>query len=476
MANVAETPGYVIPPLPRTGLIGRETERASARARLIDDAVPLLTLVGPGGVGKTRLALAIAADVAERFSDGVVWVDLAPLADSTLVPAAVARALAVIPTPGALVAEELARHLRPRQSLLLLDNCEHVLADAAALASSLLAACPALQVLATSRAPLRVQGEVELPTDPLPLPAENGLADADALLSSDAVRLFVERARAVDPACQPAPNHCLTWPRLCRRLDGLPLAIELAAGRTRILPPSLLRARLERRLPVLTGGRRDAPARQQTVRNSIGWSYELLDPDEQTLFRRLCVFAGSFALEAAQAVSNGSPRNDVVPVLERLVEQNLVRRMEARGEPRFTMLETILEFGLEQLAGSGQEDDARDRHAAFFLALVERLDANVFEHLPEAAPVLARLQAEHPNLRAALARFEATGAVEPFVRLAGTLHAFWINQGLFQEGQRWLEQAIALGASASLPARVSAQVSWPACWRTSASSPSDRWR
>ena len=445
-------------PIPRTRLIGREAERATARALLLNDVAPLLTLIGPGGVGKTRLALAIAQDVSSQFVNGVAWVDLAPLADPALVPMIVARALGITPTPGAPLSEEIIDSLRSRQQLLLLDNCEHVLAECAALVARVLAACPAVQVLATSRAPLRVQGEHEQLTEPLPLPAEDAPADGEALASNDAIRLFVEHARAVDPGLREDAATLRDIADICRRVDGLPLAIELAASRTRIWPPSLLRARLEQRLPLLTGGRRDAPTRQQTVRDTIGWSYDLLAADEQALFQRLCVFAGGFTLEAAQAIASGSPRDGVAPVLERLVEQNLIRRMEARGEPRFTILETIREFGLEQLAASGEEEDARDRHAAYFLALVERLDANVFEHLPEAAPVLARLQAEHPNLRTALARFEATSAAEPFVRLAGALHAFWIHEGHFQEGQRWGEQAIALGESASLPARVWAQV------------------
>jgi predicted ATPase len=289
-------------PTPRTSLIGRETEIAEARKLLIEDAVPLLTLTGPGGVGKTRLALAVAVahDVAASFADGVVYVDLTSLEDPTLLPATLATALGMVAEAGSLT-DAIVAYLRPRQTLLVLDNCEHLAGTPGEVAARLLTSCPAVQVLATSRVPLRVRIERLLPVPPLDLPEEDA-ATLPILAESDAVALFVQRARAVDPAFTLTEHNAAAVAEICRRLDGLPLAIELAAARVATLPPETLVGLLDQRLEALGVGPRDLPARQRTLRGAIAWSHDLLGALEQRLFRWLSIFVGGFSLEAAEAV------------------------------------------------------------------------------------------------------------------------------------------------------------------------------
>ena len=373
-------------PIPRTRLIGRQSERATARTLLLDEAVPLLTLTGPGGVGKTRLALTVAQDVADQFADGVAWVDLASLRDADLVPVAVAGALGIVPGPNRPVLGDLAHHLRPQQTLLVLDNCEHLLAAIAALVATLLASCPALQILAASRAPLHVHGEQVLPIEPLPLPASTG-SRRETVAENDAVRLFVERARAVRPSFALTAANAETIAALCRALDGLPLAIELAAARITILSPEALLAQMTDRLSLLSDGPRDAPIRQQTIAATIGWSYDLLSDEAQALFRRLAVFAGGFTLDAAQAVADAGdgPFSTTMRGINTLVEQSLVHRIEGDGEPRFTMLETVRAFALERLRASDEESCTRARHAAWFIDLVASREAWVARVSPARA-------------------------------------------------------------------------------------------
>jgi predicted ATPase/DNA-binding CsgD family transcriptional regulator len=434
-------PGFV--PTARTLLIGRENERAEARRRLLEEAAPLLTLTGPGGVGKTRLALSVVDDCAERFADGVFWIDLAPVADQALVPATIARALGVLPTSGRRIEDGITRFLRPRQTLLLIDNCEHLLPAVAESISALLASCAALQVLATSRAPLSVRGEQIMTVEPFPLPPIDKTMTPEELSQNDAVRLFVERARTVQPEFVLNSIVAPIVAEICRRLDGLPLAIELAAARIPFLSPASMLALLSDRLRLLEHGPRDAPARHQTIRDAIAWSYELLSPAEQTLFRRLSVFAGGFTLDAAQAI--GGLTEEATPVLIQLrplIDQSLVQLRETPNQvSRLTMLETTREFGLEQLARAGEERAARQAHVDWHVALAEQA-ASALQG-PRQGEWLDRLEDEMGNLRAALAwsvEFDQHAAL----RLASSLYRFWLLRGHFQEGQLWLQEVLAL--------------------------------
>ena len=438
MSAAATRTGSVLP-IPRTRFIGRERELAAARDLLLDEAVALLTLTGPGGSGKTRLALAVAADVADHFADGVVFVDLAPVVDPALVLPTTAQALGLIDTGAAALREGVSGFLRARQILLLLDNCEHLAVTVADLAADLLATCPALQLLATSRAPLRVRGEQILPVPPLPVP-DGSAQPLEVLANNEAVALFLHRARAASGfALTEADAGDIT--EICRRLDGLPLAIELAASWTRLLAPAALLERLSSRLLELTGGTRDAPARQQTIRDTIAWSHELLQSSERALFARLGVFAGGFTLEAAEAIS-APDRRDVLADLATLADQSLVQQMPGpNGEPRFGMLETVREFARERLGASGDQASVQEQHAAFFLALAEA--AEPYLRGPDQFAWLDRLEQEHPNFREAMGWYRAHGEVARALRLAGALGRFWEARGHIAEGRGVLDALLA---------------------------------
>jgi predicted ATPase/class 3 adenylate cyclase len=447
-------------PIQPTPLVGRERELAAVVTLLRREDVRLVTLTGAGGVGKTRLALQVAAELVVNFADGVFFAPLSRLADPELVLPTIARTLGLQETGSQPIRTVLREWLRTRQLLLLLDNCEQV-AAAAPEVGDLLASSPGLKVLATSRVALHLRGEKQVQVRPLPLPDPAHLPPPHRLVGYPAVALFVQCAHDADAAFALTNATALAIAAICTRVDGLPLAIELAAAKVRVLAPSALLARLERQLPLLTGGARDLEARQQTMRNTLAWSEGLLPPEEQRLFRRLAVFVGGFTLEAAEAVcavpEGAEPLGmDVLDGLERLVDQSLVQPWtvdsaeerdrveegEGGGEARFRLLYVIREYALEQLEASGEADALRRAHAVYYLGLSEQAEPE----LRGAGQVewLWRLEREHDNLRTALAWALERSRSEHALRQAGALVWFWYVRGYLSEGQRWLAQALAL--------------------------------
>lgn len=430
-------------PIPLTRLIGRDQEVWGLQQLLLRPDARLLTLLGPGGAGKTRLGVEVAARLEDQFDDGAVFVNLVPIRDPALVVHTIADAVGIGEEGGRPRLERLREGLRARRMLLVLDNFEQVI-PAAGLVADLLSSCPGLKALVTSREMLRVRGEHVFAVHPLPVP-DGGHATADELLAqSAAVQLFAERAAAARPGFALTNANAPAVAELCQRLDGLPLAIELAAARSTLFPPEALLARLGSRLKLLTGGPRDAPARQQTLRSTIAWSYDLLTEDEQKLFRRLCVCIGGCTLEAIEAIcAAGELEIDVVEGLASLVDKSLLwQDTAAGGEPWFRMLETIREYGLEQLEQSGEAEAAHRAHADFYLRLVERSEPHLWSG--EQEQWLDRLERELDNLRAGLAwHLSQDEDVAPGLRMAGRLWRFWDMRGHWTEGLQWLEQALA---------------------------------
>ncbi len=440
-------------PAQPTSFVGREREVAEALVLL--DRTRALTLTGPGGTGKTRLALRIAAESAEAFRDGVVFVALSALEDPPLVASTVAAAVGVKEEPGRPVLASLSERLAGMEVLLVLDNYEQLL-GAAALVGELLAAGPGVRILVTSRAPLRVAAEHEYQVSPLSLPDPAAGATPEELATSEAVALFVERARAIDPGFALTDENAGAVAEICTSLDGLPLAIELAAARTRLLSPHAILERLGTSLPLLTGGPRDRPERQRTLRATIEWSHDLLEPEGHAMFRRLAVFAGGWSLEAAEAVCSPRGANglDTLDTLEALVEQSLVRPVgDGSLEPRFRMLVTIREYGLERLAASGEERDLRSRHAQFFLAFAEAAGRELAG--PHQVAWLDRLGRDHDNLRAALRWAVEGDQAETGLLIAAAIWRFWQLRDHLAEGEARLTELLAApSASAATPARA----------------------
>jgi predicted ATPase len=431
-------------PVQPTPLIGRESELAALREMIAVPGVRLITLTGPGGTGKTRLALQVAAESLDTFPDGVWWVPLATVSDPALVLEAIAAALDVRDVPGEPLITILAAYLRTRRTLLILDNLEQIV-DAAPLIGQLIDAAPGLMILGTSREPLRLRAEREFPVAPLSVPREVPKVSLDDALASPAVQLFVQRAQAVKPGFTLDQSNAGDVVAIVRRLDGLPLAIELAAARVRILTPPALLARLDQRLALLTGGARDLPARQQTLRAAIAWSHDLLPLPERALFARLSVFAGGCTLEAAEAICTAAGGLEIDPLdgIESLVQKSLVRQEEVPGgDTRFTMLQTIHEFAAERLQDLPEAGDVRRAHGDWFLALAEAVD---WSDPTRENEWLDRLEAELPNMRQAIEFYQGLGELGAArtMQLVGDLSYFWWVRGHLAEGWRIVNRALA---------------------------------
>jgi predicted ATPase/DNA-binding CsgD family transcriptional regulator len=444
-------------PLHLTPFVGRHKERAQLAGLLADPVRRLLTLVGPGGIGKTRLGLQIAADSLPLHPDGVWLVQLADLSDPVMVPQSVASELRVIEQPGRPLLETLSSRLQPMHLLLVLDNCEHLLNACAQLAHSLLSACPGLRILATSREPLHVPGEVRWPVPPLSLPDARNLPSIEDLVGYEAVRLFVDRAEAAVPSFTVTSQNAPAIAQICHRLDGLPLAIELAAARLQVLSVAQIAARLDDRFRLLVANGLTQHARQQTLQATLDWSHDLLAEQEQVLLRRLSVFAGDFGLEAVETVCSGGELDQVgiLDLLAGLVDKSLVMVERKGGQARrYRLLETVRHYALGKLRASGEEAQLREAHLVWCLELAEQAEPYLWGAAE--AVSLARLDLDGDNLRAALQWSLENGRIEENLRLATKLAWYWYVRAHLHEGRHWLEQALAASGALSASFRASA--------------------
>jgi predicted ATPase len=451
LRGATTSPDAAVAPLPLylTGFVGREHERATARRAL--QAGRLVTFTGAPGTGKTRLVVRLASELKDAFPDGTGFVALGAIEDPLLVPSAIAQALGVRGTGTTPLADAIKHRIAELQLLLVLDNFEQVL-PAAPFVADLVASCPGLTVLVTSRASLRISGEQEFPVMPLACPDGREEASPASVAGNDAVTLFLQRATAMQPAFTLDEVTAPIVAEICRRLDGLPLAIELAAARVKVLSPAGILQRLERRLDLLKGGARDLPSRHHALREAIGWSYGLLEPGEKQLLRRLAVFAGGFTLEAAERVAAGDSAGDVLDGLTSLVENNLLQRDPAAdADPRYRMLETIREFSLECLRASGDEAPTRRAHLEHALAAVERVRPRLAG--PQQGGGLDELERDHDNLRAAYEWAIGSGDAEAAAQLAAGLWRFWLMRGHLREGRDRLSRVLAV-LEPSAPQRV----------------------
>jgi predicted ATPase/DNA-binding CsgD family transcriptional regulator len=427
-------------PAALTSILGRESETATLR-QLLSRAVRLITITGPGGVGKTSLALHVARLMQDTFAEGVFFISLAPIGDPTLIVPTIAHALSLPESPDRLLLVSLKEYLRDRHVLLLLDNFEQIV-TAAPLLTELLSACGRLQLMVTSREALRVRGEQEFVLSPLGLPDQPAFEN---LIRYPGIALFVERAQAAQLEFRLTPQNAAAVTEICSHLDGLPLALELAAARIKLLPPQAMLAQLrDSPLSLLAGGARDLPARQQTLRSAVKWSYDLLDAEEQRAFRWFSAFAGGSTLEAALAVI-GPPAS--VDIFDSLVNKSLLRAVETNGAARLVMLGTIREFGWEQLALTDERQAARRAHAGYYLSFAE--DAEQKLAGADQKDWFQRLEREQNNLRAALQWAIEQRECELAERLAGALQPFWFGRGYWSEGRRWLEVVLAMDSGTS---------------------------
>jgi predicted ATPase/DNA-binding CsgD family transcriptional regulator len=428
-------------PTQLSSFIGRE--RAMAELKSLLSTTRFLTLTGAGGSGKTRLALQVATTLLAEFEDGVWWVELAALTDPALVPQQVASSLGISEQPGRQLMDTLTGALQPRKLLLVLDNCEHLIAACAHLVETLLRSCPGLHILTTSREALNIAGETTWPVPSLGVPDTYHLPPMEGLVKYEAVQLFIERATSVSPAFRLTQENAPALVQVCHRLDGIPLAIELAAARVKVLSVEQIASRLDDSYRLLVGGSRTALPRQQTLQATIEWSHHLLSEKERILFRRLSVFMGGFTLEAAEAVcaGNGIEQDEVLDLLSHLVDKSLVTVTQRGGEARYRLLETIRQYGQDKLQEFGEAANLCRNHCDWYVGLSERAESEILG--ARQGSWFERLEVEHDNLRAALGWSLESGEAEKAAWIGVALWRFWLVCGYMSEGRRWLERALA---------------------------------